>query len=49
LKKKGITIRKTIDMIISTFCIEHHYLILHDDNDFDIIAKHLGLRVESNI
>ncbi len=45
LRKKGITIRKTIDMIIATFCIENGYTLLHSDRDFDLIQEHLGLKV----
>lgn len=47
LRDKGITIRKTIDMIIGTYCIEQRYALLHDDRDFDPMARHLGLRVLS--
>jgi predicted nucleic acid-binding protein len=45
LREKGTTIRKTADLIIGTFCIEHDYSLLHADRDFDPIAEHLGLRV----
>jgi predicted nucleic acid-binding protein len=34
LRKKGITIRKTIDCIIATFCIENNITLLHNDKDF---------------
>jgi predicted nucleic acid-binding protein len=34
LRKKGITVRKTVDMIIGTFCIEHELPLLHNDRDF---------------
>ena len=44
LRKKGITIRKTIDAIISTFCIENDFLLLHNDKDFLPFEKHLGLK-----
>lgn len=44
LRKKGITIRKTIDIIISTFCIENKLLLLHNDRDFLPFEKHLGLQ-----
>jgi len=43
LRKSGITVRKTIDVIIGTFCIHHHLLLLHDDKDFDPMVKFLGL------
>jgi len=45
LRKNGITIRKTADIIIGTFCIEHEIPLLHNDRDFDPMEKHLGLRV----
>lgn len=43
LRKKGITIRKTTDMIIGTFCIHHNLPLLHNDRDFDPMKEHLGL------
>lgn len=45
LRRLGITIRKTIDTVIATRCIESGYTLLHSDRDFDAFAKHLGLRV----
>jgi predicted nucleic acid-binding protein len=45
LRKKGVTIRKTIDVIISTFCIHYGLSLLHDDRDFDAMVKHLGLEI----
>lgn len=45
LRKRGVTVRKTIDSIIATRCIAGQYELLHDDRDFDGYAKHLGLRV----
>lgn len=45
LRGLGITIRKTADIIIGTFCIEHRYSLLHDDRDFAPMEAHLGLRV----
>ena len=41
----GATVRKTIDTVIATRCIESRYDLLHDDRDFDPFVKHLGLRV----
>jgi predicted nucleic acid-binding protein len=43
LRGLGITIRKTADLIIGTFCIAHGHRLLHDDRDFDPMAAHLGL------
>lgn len=43
LRGRGVTIRKTIDVIIGTFCIENNHELLHDDRDFDRMERHLGL------
>jgi predicted nucleic acid-binding protein len=43
LRGRGITVRKTIDVIIATFCIEHHHVLLHADRDFDRLSEALGL------
>jgi predicted nucleic acid-binding protein len=45
LRRKGVTIRKTIDTIIATCCIRNGYVLLHNDRDFDAFVEHLGLRV----
>lgn len=45
LRKRGITLRKTIDTLIATRCIETGYDLLHSDRDFEPFARHLGLRV----
>ena len=45
LRAQGITVRRTADMIIGTFCIEGGHALLHDDRDFDPMAEHLGLLV----
>ena len=45
LRKKGVTVRKTIDVIIGTFCIHHGLSLLHDDADFDPLTKYLKLDV----
>ncbi|MBL8216198.1 MAG: PIN domain nuclease [Bryobacterales bacterium] len=45
LRRKGITVRKTIDTLIATCCLEHGCELLHNDRDFDAFARHLGLRV----
>ncbi len=47
MRKKGITIRKTIDVIIGTYCIENDVSLLHDDQDFIPMEQHLGLPVVS--
>jgi predicted nucleic acid-binding protein len=45
LRVLGVTVRKTIDTVIATRCIECGYDLLHSDRDFDPFALHLGLRV----
>jgi predicted nucleic acid-binding protein len=45
LRAKGITVRKTVDCVIATYCMEHAISLLHNDRDFDAFEKHLGLRV----
>jgi len=45
LRERGITIRKTADLIIGTFCIEHRHSLLHDDRDFAPMEQHLGLTI----
>jgi len=44
LRRIGITVRKTIDTLIATRCIEDGYELLYDGRDFDPFVKHLGLR-----
>jgi predicted nucleic acid-binding protein len=44
LRKKGVTVRKTVDVIIATFCIDMDMPLLHHDRDFDPFQEHLGLR-----
>jgi hypothetical protein len=45
LRKKGITVRKTIDCLIATFCIETQTDLLHSDCDFDPFEEYLGLSI----
>jgi predicted nucleic acid-binding protein len=45
LRGRGVTVRKTIDTIIATRCIESGHDLLHNDKDFEPFVKHLGLRV----
>ncbi len=45
LRGLGITVRKTIDTLIATRCIEGGYTLLHNDRDFDPFVKYLKLRV----
>jgi predicted nucleic acid-binding protein len=41
LRNLGVTVRKTIDSVIATRCVESGYDLLHNDRDFDPFAKHL--------
>jgi len=45
LRKKGITIRKTIDCMIASLCLEHGVQLLHNDRDFTFIADLFPLQV----
>ena len=44
LRKNGVTVRKTIDVMIGTFCIHYHFPLLHDDRDFEPMEKYLKLK-----
>ncbi len=44
LRAAGSTVRKKIDMLIATFCIENGHMLLHADRDFLPMERHLGLR-----
>ena len=44
LRAVGVTVRKTIDVLIATFCMENGHVLLHADRDFDPLERHLGLR-----
>lgn len=45
LRLLGITIRKTMDTLIATRCIEDGLILLHADRDFAPFAQHLGMKV----
>ena len=45
LRRRGITVRKTVDCLIATFVIESGFSLLHSDRDFDAFEVHLGLDV----
>jgi len=45
LRKKGITVRKTIDCLIATYCIENSISLLHNDKDFNPFSRHLMLKI----
>ena len=44
LRKSGVTVRKTIDIIIATFCIVEGLILLHDDRDFDPMVSQFSLK-----
>ena len=45
LRQHGHTVRKTIDCLIATFCLQHGHSLLHRDRDFDHFEELLGLTV----
>ena len=45
LRSRGITIRKTADLIIGTFCTARDHLLLHNDRGFEPMATHLGVQL----
>jgi predicted nucleic acid-binding protein len=44
LRAQGISVRKTVDLLIGTWCLEHDMKLLHNDRDFHTMVQHLGLR-----
>jgi predicted nucleic acid-binding protein len=45
LRNTGHTVRKSVDLLIATYCIRNRHSLLHRDRDFDAFEKHLGLQV----
>jgi predicted nucleic acid-binding protein len=45
LRRRGVTVRKTVDTLIATACIEGGHQLLHNDRDYEGFEKHLGLKV----
>lgn len=45
LRARGVTVRKTIDTLIATRCIEDNHALLYSDRDFEPFVEHLGLQV----
>jgi predicted nucleic acid-binding protein len=45
LRKRGITVRKTVDSLIATFCIENGHQLLQNDRDYVPFEEHLGLKL----
>lgn len=44
LRARGVTVRKTLDVMIATFCIRNRHVLLHSDRDFEPMTRFLGLR-----
>ena len=47
LRRRGITVRKTLDCLLATFVIENGHSLLHSDRDFDHFVEHFGMPVTS--
>lgn len=45
MRARGVTVRKTIDVFIGTFCVQRGFQLLHFDRDFDHMAPYIGLDV----
>src|SRR5882672_3503545 len=45
LRERGYTVRKTIDCLIATFCLQAQHQLLHREHDFDLFEKVLGLQI----
>jgi predicted nucleic acid-binding protein len=45
LRRQGVTVRKTIDVLIATFCIVNEHMLLHRDKDFAAFERYLGLQI----
>jgi predicted nucleic acid-binding protein len=45
LRRRGVTVRKTVGCLIATFVLESGFSLLHSDRDFDAFETHLGLDV----
>jgi predicted nucleic acid-binding protein len=43
LRKAGVTVRSSIDLLVGTWCIANACLLIHDDHDFDAMAARHGL------
>jgi predicted nucleic acid-binding protein len=49
LRRRAITVRKIIDCLIATYCIQTGHELLHSDQDYDPFEKHIGLRVAHHL
>ena len=44
LRRRGVTVRTTVDLVIGTFCLERGHMLLHNDRDFEPMERFLGLQ-----
>lgn len=44
LRQRGVTIRKTVDVVIASYCIDADLALLFSDRDFQPFVDHLGLQ-----
>lgn len=44
-RKKGRTLRKTVDCIITAICLENNLTLFHKDSDFNLIEECTGIKV----
>jgi hypothetical protein len=44
-RRKGVTVRSTIDCLIAQTAMDHDLLLLHNDNDFDAMASVIPLKI----
>jgi len=49
LRRLGVTVRKTIDIMIGTYCIARQLPLLHADTDFEPMVRYLGLRLADGV
>ena len=45
LRAQGYTVRSPVDVLLASYCISHHHMLLHRDADFDVMAVLRGLQV----
>jgi predicted nucleic acid-binding protein len=45
-RRQGETVRRLIDCLIAAVAIRHDVVVLHADGDFDVLARHTGLRTD---
>jgi hypothetical protein len=43
LRRRGITVLKTVDCLLATFVIENDHSLLHNDREFDHFVEHFGM------